>query len=166
MQLDRNVVAERIRQEIVIRDLQRYAVNGMDQEADQLAELDHAALMALHTQLQHLPLRADWPYEEPSDFVGIGAARPEQPVLPRLFLAEEEIRDKILGGWAVSPVASLGSRSRCMYRRNRFGLILKGRMRIRQMTLFQHSREMVVSYGEIAFQVCVATCGMHRKTTT
>lgn len=99
MQLDRNVVAERIRQEIVIHDLQGYAVNGLHHQVDHLAELDRAALMALHTQLQTLPLRADWHYDEPSDLAGILAARPEQPMPPRLFLAEEEIRNKILGGW-------------------------------------------------------------------
>ncbi len=99
MQLDRKIVAERIRKEIQVRALQGYDLDGFNEQAEQLANRGYAELMDLHEQMRGLGMRAGWPYDEPSDLEGIRAARPEQPDLPRFYLAEDEIRNKILGGW-------------------------------------------------------------------
>ena len=47
-----------------------------------------------------LPIRPDFPYEEPSDLEGIRALRPANaPVLPPLRLSDAELRDKAYGAW-------------------------------------------------------------------
>ncbi len=98
MQLRLGVVAERIRQEIDARTLQGYATHGMLEQWE-LAQTDRAALMALHERLAALPLRNEWSYYEPSDLEGIWQARIGPVDLPRFYLAQEEVRDKIHGAW-------------------------------------------------------------------
>ena len=46
-----------------------------------------------------LPIRADFPYHEPSDLEGIRALRPAAPALPPLRLTDAELRDKAYGAW-------------------------------------------------------------------
>ena len=99
MQLRLDIVAERIRQEIDVRISQGYAVDGLAERREELGQMDRDALMALHQRLQALPLRTDWPYEEPAELEAIRAARPEPVALPRFYLAEDEIRNKIHGAW-------------------------------------------------------------------
>lgn len=98
MQLSLDVVAERIRQEIKVRDLQGYVVDGLLERWEQIHR-DRQALLTLHQQLKSLPLRPGWPYHEPSDLEGIRQARPDPVTLPDFYLAEEEIRNKIHGAW-------------------------------------------------------------------
>jgi ADP-ribosylglycohydrolase len=99
MELKLEVVAERIRQEIDTRVLQGYALNGLAEQRDHLAQLDRNALMVLHQQLKTLPFRPNWAYHEPSDLPSIQQARPEPVALPPLYLAEDELRNKIHGAW-------------------------------------------------------------------
>jgi len=54
---------------------------------------------ALLDAIQRLPLREDYPYNEPSDLVGIQAARPVAPALPVIALSGAALLDKALGGW-------------------------------------------------------------------
>ncbi len=98
MQLNTKVAAERLRDELDVRRLQGYALDGLG-EALKNAQGDYAALLALHEQLKALPLRPDWRYVEPSDLAGIRAARPQAAVLPDFYLAKDEIRQKIYGAW-------------------------------------------------------------------
>ncbi len=98
MRLTLDVIAERIRQEIDVRTLQGYELNGL-KESWQTVSTDYNALMGLHDSLRHLPLRADWAYQEASDLAGIRAQRPPQVSLPDFYLAEDEIRQKIYGAW-------------------------------------------------------------------
>jgi ADP-ribosylglycohydrolase len=98
MQLSLKTVAERVRQEIEVRDQQGYAVDGLMAEWE-CVRADRDALLALHEKIEALPRRADWPYEEPLELVAIRRVRPQPVELPRLYLSEQEIRDKIHGAW-------------------------------------------------------------------
>ena len=102
MQLDLAIVAERIRQEIQVRDVQGYAIEGMLDRWD-AARQTRDALMALHQELKTLSLRPGWPYHEPSDLESIRRARPAPIELPRFYLAESEIHSKIRGAWLGAP---------------------------------------------------------------
>jgi ADP-ribosylglycohydrolase len=98
VRLSVDVVAERVRQEIDARVLQGYAVDGMREEWERVAR-DTDGLLALSRRLQNLPLREGWPYHEPSDLESIRESRPEPEGPPPLYLAEEELCDKIHGAW-------------------------------------------------------------------
>jgi len=98
MQLSREVVAERVRRDIDARAMQGYVVDGSREQWER-ARNDVAALLALGRRLSELPLRADWPYDEPSDLAGIQAARPAPVIRPPFYLSEEEVRAKIHGAW-------------------------------------------------------------------
>ena len=104
MELDIGIVAERIRQEIEARNLQGYVVDGlMDRWRN--AKSDREALMELHDQMKSLPLRPDWPYQEPSGLEDIRQARPDPVPLPDFYLSETEVRNKIHGAWLGRAVA-------------------------------------------------------------
>jgi hypothetical protein len=98
MQLSIEVVAERVRQEIDTRVLQGYEVDGLHERWEE-ARTDYGALMDIHSQLKNLPLRTDWPYNEPSTLQGIRDVRPASVPLPAFYLSEQEIRQKIHGAW-------------------------------------------------------------------
>ncbi len=58
------------------------------------------AAQALLDWTADLPLRPDFPYQEPSDLEGIRAARPAaRPALPPLRLTDAELRDRAYGAW-------------------------------------------------------------------
>jgi ADP-ribosylglycohydrolase len=58
------------------------------------------AVHALLDQTISLPLRPDYPFEEPSDLAGIRAARPgNRPSLPALRLSDADLADKVHGAW-------------------------------------------------------------------
>jgi hypothetical protein len=98
MLLNLNVVTNRLRDELEVRRLQGYALDGLG-ETFERAQGDFTALLALHDQLKLLPLRSDWRYQESSDLPGIRAARPPAVPLPEFYLAEDEIRQNIYGAW-------------------------------------------------------------------
>jgi hypothetical protein len=54
---------------------------------------------ALLEAVQAAPMVAGYPYEEPSDLVGIRACRPDNDALPTLALPDEELLDRALGAW-------------------------------------------------------------------
>jgi len=98
MELPLNVMAERIRQEIQIREQQGYAVDGLLDQWEQVKD-QRAALMEMHQRMKTLSLRPGWPYHEPSDLAGIRQVRPDPVALPDFYLAEGEVRNKIHGAW-------------------------------------------------------------------
>lgn len=98
MQLSTEVVAERVRQEIDVRRLQGYEVEGYSDRWEHVKH-NREELLRLHQELKTRPLKTDWPYHEPSDLEGIRAARPQMPSLPDFYLAEAEILNKIHGAW-------------------------------------------------------------------
>ncbi len=101
MELRPSIIAERVRREIEVRAQQGQAVDG-SMEQWQAAQDDPQALLQIAEKLRGLPLRADWPYVEISDLTEIRAAWPNTkgtPALPPLYLAEEEILNKIHGAW-------------------------------------------------------------------
>lgn len=97
MALKIEIVAERIRQEIEERALQGFQLDGVQQEWEQ-ARNSYDALLTLHDRMKALPMRVDWPYCEPSDLESIRQERASRSDLP-FFLAENEIHQKIYGGW-------------------------------------------------------------------
>jgi ADP-ribosylglycohydrolase len=46
-----------------------------------------------------LPVRADFPYQEPSDLEEIRAQRPQLPAIPDLVWDDAALLNKVLGGW-------------------------------------------------------------------
>ncbi len=98
MQLSTAVIAKRVRQEIRVRGQQGYAING-HLEQWETVKSDRQSLIALQQEICALPIKEDWPYEEVSDLEAIRDRRPSTVALPVLYLAEDEIRNKIHGGW-------------------------------------------------------------------
>jgi len=70
-------------------------------EALDLEDLSNQpAAQALLDRTASLPVRPDFPYQEPSDLEGIRAARPAtRPALPPLRLTDTELRDRVYGAW-------------------------------------------------------------------
>jgi len=69
---------------------------------EKFAEVDKDNIVALETifvELEVLPVREDFPYEEPSTLEKIRATRPVGPRKRRTHFLESELRDKILGAW-------------------------------------------------------------------
>ncbi|MBD2843591.1 ADP-ribosylglycohydrolase family protein [Paenibacillus sp. IB182496] len=60
---------------------------------------DQGQLMAIYEELSALPIRADYPYEEPSELAEIRALRPEGPRQLADGLSEAQWRDKFYGAW-------------------------------------------------------------------
>jgi ADP-ribosylglycohydrolase len=50
-------------------------------------------------RLEELPLRPDWPFEEPSTLDEIRRMRPAAPEVPPLSLGDAEFRDRLHGAW-------------------------------------------------------------------
>lgn len=53
----------------------------------------------IYDDIQNLPLREDYPYQEPSTLPEIQAARPASSPLDNRALSPEEVYDRIYGGW-------------------------------------------------------------------
>ncbi len=98
MELGLKVIAERVLKEIAVRDQQGYDVTGLA-EAWELLKDSRPGLVELHQRLNQLPMQSGWPYHEPSDLEGIYQSSPAEIVLPDFYLSEEEILNKIHGGW-------------------------------------------------------------------
>jgi ADP-ribosylglycohydrolase len=60
---------------------------------------DEAALAAIHAQLLALPIRPDYPFNEPSDFAGIRALRSSGQRRWPLALNDAALLDKLHGAW-------------------------------------------------------------------
>ncbi len=98
MELQLKFVRERIRQEIETKSLQGYETHGLLDEWKG-CQNDRSALMGLHQKLKTLSFQPGWLYTEPSDLVGIQQNRPAPIALPAFYLAEDEVYNKIHGGW-------------------------------------------------------------------
>lgn len=87
------------------QELQDAELTQLREEGKDLAPLEDPALRerlaADPAQLWHLgpelPFRQDWPYEEPSDWAGIVAARSDTP--PLLPVNRQTLRDRLHGAW-------------------------------------------------------------------
>jgi ADP-ribosylglycohydrolase len=91
-------VSEQIHQEINAKSLQGYNTTGLLEEWD-ACQNNRMALMTLHQKLKALSFRPNWGYVEPSDLEGIKQARPSPIPLPSFILSEDEVYNKIRGGW-------------------------------------------------------------------
>lgn len=60
---------------------------------------DEAALEALHAQLLAVPMRADFPFNEPDDLAGIRALRPQAPRRLPVKLSDDNLLDRLHGAW-------------------------------------------------------------------
>jgi ADP-ribosylglycohydrolase len=74
------------------------ALEGLRAEFDAAGE-DRPALESLHARLLALPLRPDFPFEEPSDLEGIRRLRPNPPALPAISRDDERLADQMHGAW-------------------------------------------------------------------
>jgi ADP-ribosylglycohydrolase len=81
-------------------------LSSVEEEFSRVAALDldgpanQPAAQALLDRTIALPIRPDFPYDEPSDLEGIRAARPARRLeLPPLRLSSAELRDKAYGAW-------------------------------------------------------------------
>lgn len=78
-------------------ELARVAALNLDDPTDTAAQ---AAAGELLDRTAALPVRAGFPYHEPSDLEAIRAARPaSRPALPPLRLTAAELRDRAYGAW-------------------------------------------------------------------
>ncbi len=80
-------------------------ISGLADEFSALATLDllldeyQQRAEALLERIQTLPIRADYPYQEPIDLLGIRAARPVTTSLPQVELSDDTLYNKVLGAW-------------------------------------------------------------------
>ncbi|GAB4443570.1 MAG: ADP-ribosylglycohydrolase family protein [Anaerolineae bacterium] len=72
------------------------ALAALDLEADPSLQPRAAALM---DGAASLPMRADYPYDEPSDLEGIRRARPDGPRRFEMTLDDAALFDRVLGAW-------------------------------------------------------------------
>ncbi len=93
-------------QELVREEFRQSIEEGKDPAAVEAlraaceeAGTDESVLAAIHERLLALPVRADFPFEEPSDFAGIRALRTPGPKLPAPVLDDETLLDKLHGAW-------------------------------------------------------------------
>ena len=76
---------------------------AMKAEAERIMSLPpgperEAEAVAFHGKIAALPTREDYPYQEPSDWPGIGACLTGDD-RPRALPEREELRDRVLGAW-------------------------------------------------------------------
>jgi len=74
------------------------AVNALRTEFE-AAETDEAKLHAVWDKMLAMPIRTDFPFNEPSDLEGIRALRPNAPHSYKLDLSDEVLYDKMYGAW-------------------------------------------------------------------
>lgn len=87
-----------IEQEVVQRREEGCDVTGFAERAKE-AGTDSKKLMAIYEELMALPIRSDFPYEEPSELEDIQRLRPDGPRLLHDELSEAQWRDKFYGAW-------------------------------------------------------------------
>lgn len=85
--------------EIVQRREEGYDTKKVEEWLSRVKEPSMSDLERALRDLETCPLRSDFQYVEPSDFNSIVAERPEKPEKIELSLSDEEILDKIYGGW-------------------------------------------------------------------
>lgn len=88
-----------VKDEIVQRKEEGYDVTEVEKKALGIESMALSELKALLEDLERCPFRQDFPYKEPSDLPGIIAERPRKPEKISVKLSDEELLDKIYGGW-------------------------------------------------------------------
>lgn len=81
----------------VPEDLRKRAENLSERPVSDQAAVQEAD--TIYAQIQDLPLRDDYPYVEPNNLSEILAERPDAPKLQSRSLPQEELYDRIYGGW-------------------------------------------------------------------
>ncbi len=89
---------ELVRKEVIQREQEGCNTAGFADRVE-AAGSDEAQLMSIYEELMGLPIREDFPYEEPNELVDIQALRPEGPRQITDNLSEAQWRDKFLGAW-------------------------------------------------------------------
>jgi len=87
-----------LRSEFIERREEGADVSTIQGRMNDLDRLAPEKIEQLSRELENLPLRADWPFHEPSDLAGIRAARP----VPKVQLQSppaQAMADKMLGAW-------------------------------------------------------------------
>jgi ADP-ribosylglycohydrolase len=87
-----------IEEEFIQREQEGCDVSGLKTKFD-AAGTAEPALMELYRDLQSLPVKADFPYDEPSDLAEIRAARPPAPSIGAGSWNEQGWQDKFQGAW-------------------------------------------------------------------
>lgn len=92
------LLEELVQKEVVQREQEGCDVAGFAEKVE-AAGNDEAQLMDIYHALMALPIRADFPFEEPSELAEIRALRPEGPRRLADSMDERQWRDKFLGAW-------------------------------------------------------------------
>ena len=98
MQLPLDVIAERVKQDIEVKDQQGYCVEGLLASWEQIRS-NREELLKLHQEMQFLSYREGWQYDEPRNLDGIQDVSQGTINLQDFYLSETEIMNKIHGGW-------------------------------------------------------------------
>ncbi|TMV43577.1 ADP-ribosylglycohydrolase family protein [Paenibacillus mesophilus] len=89
---------ELVKKEVVQRSQEGCEVDGYAEKVA-AAGTDEARLMSLYNEMIALPIRSDFPYEEPSELADIRALRPDGPRKLSDSLDEAGWQDKFYGAW-------------------------------------------------------------------
>jgi ADP-ribosylglycohydrolase len=87
-----------VQNEVVQRKEEGCDVEGYAERVE-AAGTDQEKLMAIYNELMALPIRSDYPYEEPSELNEIRLLRPEGPRQLSDTLDEAQWQDKFYGAW-------------------------------------------------------------------
>lgn len=88
-----------VKDEIIQREEEGCDVSEAREALVKIDEKNPSKLKKVLNDLSRLSLKSGFPYKEPSDLPGIKAERPEGPRRIKLKISEDQILDKILGGW-------------------------------------------------------------------
>ena len=87
-----------LRKEFIQRQEEGADLSSVEHLTNELDRLAPDEIEQLSQHLESLPMRADWPFNEPSDLVSIRAARPVVTVNLRRLTAHA-MADKMAGAW-------------------------------------------------------------------
>jgi len=88
-----------IRDEIKQREEEGYDVSEVKAAISEIESREPSRLKAIMENLSKLKLKPDFPYKEPSDLASIRNMRPKGPRKISIDLSDEDLIDKIYGGW-------------------------------------------------------------------
>jgi len=88
-----------IMDEIVQRKEEGYDVTEIEEKASRIESMNLSELKALLEALERCPLKPDFPYREPSNLPNIVAERSRRLEKISVKFSDEDLFDKIYGGW-------------------------------------------------------------------
>ncbi len=88
-----------VKDEITQRREEGYDVTDAEERFAKTKVKSISELKEILSILENSPFRSDFPYREPSGLEEIRAERPEEPRRFRVDLSDDELYDKIYGGW-------------------------------------------------------------------